>query len=246
MRAAPPPSLSELPRLIGLSVSRETWERLVLFAELVLRWNAGVRLIARADEPKLWSRHILDSLQLLPLILPYTKGVIDLGSGAGFPGIVLAIAGAPSVTLVEADERKAAFLREAARRTSTPVVVHAGRIEHFHRVQWDIVPTLPFEVAKGPQTTADTRRFDAATLANPIAVTARGLAALSALLRYSYPLLRGSGYCIFPKGQQAEAELTQAEAAWHMRVERFPSRISLRSTILRISEIEPVGNHPSR
>jgi 16S rRNA (guanine527-N7)-methyltransferase len=111
------------------SVSRETWARLDTFAALLLRWNQTVNLIARRDEPELWPRHIADSLQLAPLIPPATSRGIDLGTGGGFPGLVLAIATNIPFNLVEADHRKAAFLREAGRATQAPVRVHASRAD---------------------------------------------------------------------------------------------------------------------
>ena len=114
---------------VGKDVSRETLAVLDLFAALLLRWNATVNLVARADEPLLWERHIGDSLQLIPLMEPYPERAIDLGSGAGFPGLVLAIATGVPFDLIEADQRKAAFLREAARITDAPVRIHPLRIE---------------------------------------------------------------------------------------------------------------------
>ncbi len=99
------------------------------FAALLLRWNSTVNLIARRDEATLWKRHIEDSLQLIPLITPRPSHAIDLGSGAGFPGLVLAIATTIPFDLIESDQRKAAFLREAARITGARAIVHASRIE---------------------------------------------------------------------------------------------------------------------
>ena len=110
-------------------VSRETSEALDQFASLLLRWNRTVNLIAAGDEPSLWQRHIADSLQLAPLMRPLPDRAIDLGSGAGFPGLILALATGILFDLIEADMRKAAFLREAARTTGAPVRVHASRIE---------------------------------------------------------------------------------------------------------------------
>jgi 16S rRNA (guanine527-N7)-methyltransferase len=110
-------------------VSRETHAALEAFAALLLRWNRTVNLIARGNEAELWVRHIADSLQLLPLIPPNTSRGIDLGSGAGFPGLVLAIAAGIPFDLIESDQRKAAFLREAARATGAPVTIHPVRAE---------------------------------------------------------------------------------------------------------------------
>ena len=110
-------------------VSRETLLALETFAALLLRWNRTLNLVARRDEPVLWQRHIADSLQLAERMVPRAERAIDLGSGAGFPGLVLAIATQVPFDLIEADQRKAAFLREAARATGAPVHVHAVRIE---------------------------------------------------------------------------------------------------------------------
>ncbi len=111
------------------SVSRETRERLETFAAMLLRWNRTINLIARRDEPDLWPRHITDSLQLVPLIPRGARRGIDLGTGGGFPGLVLAIVTDIAFHLIEADSRKAAFLREAARATDAQVQVHAVRAE---------------------------------------------------------------------------------------------------------------------
>jgi len=103
--------------------------RLRLFADLLLRWNRPVNLIARADESSLWERHINDSLQLKRLIPVGIDRAVDLGSGGGFPGLVLAISTGVSWELIEPDQRKASFLREAARITAAPVRVHVVRAE---------------------------------------------------------------------------------------------------------------------
>jgi 16S rRNA (guanine527-N7)-methyltransferase len=110
-------------------VSRETLAKLDCFAALLLRWNSMMNLMARADEPFLWDRHISDSLQLAALMVPLPERAIDLGSGAGFPGLILALATGVPFDLIEADQRKAAFLREAARVTGAPVQIHPTRIE---------------------------------------------------------------------------------------------------------------------
>jgi 16S rRNA (guanine527-N7)-methyltransferase len=119
-----------LPTLPGLpSVSRETLDRLHSYAALLEKWTAVINLIGSADRGDIWSRHVADSLRLLPLIPPGTTRGVDLGSGAGLPGLVLAIASGIPFDLIESDQRKAAFLQEAARITGAPVQVHAARIE---------------------------------------------------------------------------------------------------------------------
>lgn len=107
----------------------DTRQRLEIFAATLERWNAAINLVSRRDMAQLWPRHIEDSLQLAALADPPPARVIDLGSGGGFPGMILAIATGVPVDLIEEDRRKCAFLLEAARLTAAPVTVHAERIE---------------------------------------------------------------------------------------------------------------------
>jgi 16S rRNA (guanine527-N7)-methyltransferase len=110
-------------------VSRETLARLEAYAGLLRQWSPRINLVAASTLGDIWRRHFLDSAQLVPLLPPGAASLIDLGSGAGFPGLVLAILGVPGVQLVEADARKCAFLREAARLTDTAVQIDPARIE---------------------------------------------------------------------------------------------------------------------
>jgi 16S rRNA (guanine527-N7)-methyltransferase len=110
-------------------VSRETQASIDRFVGLLLRWNRTVNLISRATEANVYQRHVADSLQLAPLISPLPARAIDLGSGAGFPGLVLSLATGVTFELIEADQRKAAFLREAARITEAPVTIRNTRVE---------------------------------------------------------------------------------------------------------------------
>lgn len=192
-------------------VSRETEAKLREFLALLQRWNARINLVADRDEESLWQRHVLDSLQLAPLLPSGGGPIVDLGSGAGFPGLILALASNRPTHLVESDRRKAAFLIEAARTLGlSEVKIHPTRIE-------------------------------AAILPPAAVVSARALAPLPDLLRHAQRLLAPGGTALFPKGRTAEQELTAAAQGWNMRVERFPSRTDPASTILRISEIRPVG-----
>jgi 16S rRNA (guanine527-N7)-methyltransferase len=120
-------------------VSRETLDRLTLYLSLLRKWQAAINLVGPRTLDEAWQRHILDSAQLRPLLPEETGRLVDLGSGAGLPGLVLAILGVQNVHLVESDQRKAAFLREAARATGASVTVHAGRIEELPPLQADIV-----------------------------------------------------------------------------------------------------------
>jgi 16S rRNA (guanine527-N7)-methyltransferase len=113
----------------GLDVSRETADRLEAFVALLGQWNRTINLVSRRDEANIWDRHVRDSLQLARFIPAGSSHLIDLGSGGGFPGLVLAIATNIPTHLVESDQRKAAFLREAARHVGAPAIVHAVRAE---------------------------------------------------------------------------------------------------------------------
>ncbi|TCZ64103.1 16S rRNA (guanine(527)-N(7))-methyltransferase RsmG [Roseicella aquatilis] len=199
--------------MAAFGVSRETGERLADFVALLRRWNTRINLTAERDEAALWQRHVLDSLQLAPLVPPGNGPLVDLGSGAGFPGLILALATGRETHLVESDRRKSAFLIEAARVLGLPCVkVHPARIE-------------------------------AATLPQAAMVSARALAPLSDLLVHAHRILAPGGIALFPKGRTAEEELTQAAGAWIMHIERFPSRTDPSATILRLSEIRPAGFH---
>ncbi|MDP3417554.1 16S rRNA (guanine(527)-N(7))-methyltransferase RsmG [Falsiroseomonas sp.] len=184
--------------------------RLDAYVELLLRWNARINLVGRTTTDQVWDRHVEDSLQLVPLLPPGTDAICDLGSGAGLPGLVLAIATGRPAHLVESDRRKAAFLTEAAARLDLPQVqIHATRIE-------------------------DARLPPIAIL------TARALAPLGTLLAYAERLLAPGGVALFPKGRMAEAELAEARTAWSFTLDRFASRTDPEATILRLSDIRHV------
>ena len=189
-------------------VSRETLSRLEIYAELLHRWAPRINLISRADLPHLWQRHILDSLQLLPHLPPVSQA-IDIGSGAGFPGLILAIATGIRFDLIESDQRKCAFLREAARITGAPATPHPIRAESQNNL------------VKSPL------------------ITARALAPLSNLLSLATPLATKDAVFLFLKGAEADQELTAANALWNMSVQCFPSLLPGAGTILRISEVSP-------
>jgi 16S rRNA (guanine527-N7)-methyltransferase len=144
-------------------ISRETMERLKAYAALLIEWSGRINLVGRSTLADLWRRHFLDSAQLLPLIPLGARSLVDLGSGAGFPGLVLAILGVPGVELIEADRRKATFLREASRAAGVDVTLRACRIESVAPQAADVVTArgcaplnrlLPLaERLIGPQTT---------------------------------------------------------------------------------------------
>lgn len=119
--------------------SLEQNPRLQAYADLLRQWQAKINLVSNATLDDLWTRHMADSAQLLELLPKRPCRLLDMGSGAGFPGLVLAILGAGEVTLVESDVRKCAFLREAARITETPVTIHSQRLEQLPPQQADVI-----------------------------------------------------------------------------------------------------------
>lgn len=120
-------------------VSRETIERLSAYAALLVKWQARINLVSASTLTDLWRRHMLDSAQLLPLLPEGTTSLIDLGSGAGFPGLVLAILGIPEVHLIESDQRKCVFLAEAARAAGAKATIHNKRIEQIEGLSAGVV-----------------------------------------------------------------------------------------------------------
>ena len=185
-------------------VSRETLERLIRYAEALERWQARMNLVGRGTLGDLWRRHMLDSSQLLPLIPPAARRLIDLGSGAGFPGLVLAILGVPEVHLVEADARKCAFLGEAARLAGAAnVTVHNRRIE--------AMPAEPFAV-----------------------VTARALAPLPDLLKLARRFAGPGTVYLFLRGRGVDEELIRTPETATMHLERITSRTDPGAAILKL------------
>jgi 16S rRNA (guanine527-N7)-methyltransferase len=184
---------SEL-KALGINVSRETLQRLETYAGLLVKWQAKINLVGPATLPDLWRRHFLDSAQLLPL-LPAAAGIlVDLGSGAGFPGLVLAIMTDWRVHLLDSDQRKCAFLRQVALDCGVVdrVTIHPKRIEQVTGIVADVV-------------------------------TARACAPLGELLELAEPFIGEKGTGVFLKGAQAEEELTQAQRRWTMRLDRRDS-----------------------
>lgn len=198
-------------------VSRETGERLKTYAGLLAKWQKAINLVAPNTLSDIWGRHFLDSAQLLPLAPEGTARWLDLGSGGGFPGLVIAALGIPQVHLVESDQRKAAFLREAARAMGVAAAVHVKRIE-----------------AVEP---ADLHR---AMGGAPQVISARALAPLAELLPRAYRLAGPQTIYLFPKGRQAEDELTEARRYWTIdAVDMLPSQTDPAARILRIRGLRP-------
>ena len=191
-------------------VSRETFAALDLYVAQLRRWQPVKNLVGPGTLAEVWSRHVADALQLL-VLAPEARTWLDLGSGAGIPGLILAIAGAPRgirVDLVESNARKSAFLTETARLTGAPARVRNARIEAV-----------------------------VAEYAGVDVVCARALAPLERLLEWTAPLLKTGTTGLFPKGREVRAELTRAAARWTVGHDLVPSRTDADARIVRITAL---------
>lgn len=189
-------------------VSRETMERLDIYADLLERWTKHINLVSQSTLKSIWQRHFLDSAQLQ--VFASNEGWLDIGSGGGFPGAVIAIICPETpVTLVESDRRKATFLRTVARETGIGFKVHAERIE-----------------ALSPM--------------NASRMSARALASLSVLLGHAETHLSATGKAIFMKGASAQEEIDQALEHWRFDCETYKSQTDAGAVILSIGNIKRV------
>jgi 16S rRNA (guanine527-N7)-methyltransferase len=191
---------------LGIDVSRETADGLEALVSTLERWQKAINLVSRTTMGDVWRRHVLDSAQLKSLIPAEAKTLVDLGSGAGFPGLVVATLRPDlEVTLIESDARKAAFLGEAARRMTLekPPKIVIGRIEA-------VAPT-PADV-----------------------ITARALAPLGQLLTWADRHRTDTAICLFHKGKGWQAEVTEAMKDWDIPLQSFNSVTDLDAVILRI------------
>ncbi|MFD1300379.1 16S rRNA (guanine(527)-N(7))-methyltransferase RsmG [Methylobacterium marchantiae] len=202
--------------LAQANVSRETAEALELYVEQLRRWQSVKNLVGPATLAEVWTRHIADALQLLD-IAPDATTWLDLGSGAGIPGLILAIAGRDrpgfQVDLIESNSRKCAFLTEAARLTKAPARICNRRIED----------------AIGDHV-------------GVAVVCARALAPLDQLLAWTEPLLTTGTIGLFPKGRDAQAELTDAAQRWRFVYDLLPSRTESEARIVRVTTLSRVDS----
>lgn len=197
-----------------LNVSRETLQKLTSFSARVLRWNSAVNLISKASAQEVWNRHVLDSAQLFNLAPQHMGRWVDLGSGGGFPGLVISIlAGEKSpdteVILVESDHRKAAFLQESARELGLKTNVIAKRLEGIAGMQADVL-------------------------------SARALAPLDVLCGFAELHLKKSGTALFPKGKTFVAEVESAQRNWVFDVEYHVSKTDSDTVVLCLRSIAHV------
>lgn len=197
---------------VAVGIGAEALDRLIAFVDLLRKWQATINLVGAGTLADPWRRHVLDSAQLFPLIPRGERVLVDVGSGAGFPGLVLAILGAVEnrglrVHLVESDARKCAFLREANRIAAAGAIIHNKRVEYIEGLLADVV-------------------------------TARACAPLDKLLAWAKPILGPKGLCLFPKGKSWEGELTESLKGWKMTVTRIPSVSDPSGVILKLEDIE--------
>lgn len=195
---------SDFEKLTG--VSRETLDKLDCYVSLLHKWQKAINLVSKSTLADTWNRHLLDSFQILNHVNERTGTWVDLGSGAGFPALVLAIASDFDIHVVESDQRKCLFMREVSRETSSPITVHNARIEDAE----------PFE--------ADF-------------ISARALASLDKLLGYSEKFSTEKSRFVFLKGQDVDAELTNAAKYWRMSSEKHQSLSSGDGSILILKDV---------
>jgi len=196
----------------SFSISREVMEKLKAFDEIFLERSAQHNLVARSTIEDRWFRHYADGAQLYPLIGHAGGILVDIGSGAGFPGLILAAMGEADglkVSLVESVGKKASFLQAAS------------------------------EVMNLTNVTVIPQRIESITISAPDFITARALASTDKLCRYAHGIAGKNTICIFPKGQDVGSELTEAAKSWHMDVKKTPSNTNSGSTILTISKLVP-------
>ncbi|MEM6781530.1 MAG: 16S rRNA (guanine(527)-N(7))-methyltransferase RsmG [Pseudomonadota bacterium] len=187
--------------------------RLDQYHKLLLKWQEKINLISPATIQNAWQRHFEDSLQLLPYI-PDSAGILfDIGSGAGFPGLVLAIQNSGlDVHLIESDQKKCSFLKTVSRETKAPVTIHSSRIENISR-ETDIVPDV---------------------------ITARALAHLNKLLGLTEPWWSKNSnlVMILPKGAQADEEVQEAQKLYDFNIEKFISKTDKNAQVLVLKHIK--------
>ena len=203
------------------NVSRESLEKLQIYTDLLEKWQKSMNLVGPQEMARIWSRHIADSLQLIEYLPDKAKTATDLGSGAGIPGIILAVVLGSDfhIHLVESNGKKAAFLREAIRCLNISAEVHCRRIETLYQEEWAGCIDVVF---------------------------ARALAPLPKLLDLASPIVKKNGNFLFLKGLDVDSELTETTKYWSIEYEKYPSRTNVGGCILNIKEFQRVAESSSR
>ena len=213
----------------AFDVSHETLAELQKYADLVRHWQKAVNLVAPSTLEHLWHRHIADSAQLVALIPAKARTFADIGSGGGFPALVLAImladARTPrtfSMSLIESDQRKSAFLREVIRQTGLKTL-------------GNVVEILSMRIEKS-ETHAKVGAVDV--------VSARACASLDRLFQYAYPLFHADTVALFLKGRDSQREIAEAQAHWTFSTRLIPSRTDPDATIVEVRHLSPRSDSP--
>jgi len=195
-----------------VNFSPDTVYRLKQYQSLLENWQKKLNLVSSLTLPDVWERHFIDSSQLLSYIPSGSLSLIDLGSGAGFPGLVLALMRPTlSVTLVESDFKKCIFLETVSRETKIPVTILCSRIENLK------------DPLKGD------------------VITARGLAVLPQLCTYAFPLMKNTSVGLFLKGKEVEKEIEQAQKKWNFELEIYPSLTDAKGRIIKIKHLKKMA-----
>ena len=193
-------------------LTENTLKKLKIYDSLLKKWQKAINLVSSSSLTDSWVRHFMDSTQLWPLIPLGAKTLVDFGSGAGFPGLVLGIIAAehqPALTvhLIESDTRKCAFLQEVVRECGGKIIIHPTRIEAVDPFAADVI-------------------------------TARALKDLNTLLLYSKPFVTASTVALFLKGEKAQEELDSAQKTIQMNVQKIPSQTDEKGVVLRLTQIQ--------
>jgi len=204
----PPADVLAALRSLGIDDARIA--SLGVYVEVLNRWRQSINLIGPAGIDEIWRRHVLDSAQLWPHVSDPDAPILDLGAGAGLPGLILSILGARRVTLADSDQRKAAFLRAAAKACGVTPVVAVGRFDALFKQR--------------------PRNFQM--------VVGRAVAPLPRLLPTVAATVSATGFALLHKGKTHRAELTEAQKSWTMQVEAIPSITADLAVLLKIWEID--------
>ncbi|WP_321395712.1 16S rRNA (guanine(527)-N(7))-methyltransferase RsmG [Emcibacter sp.] len=196
-----------------VDVSRETREKLEIYADLLEKWQKRINLVSPTTIQEKWWRHFYDSAQIMEILSAGPKGdlkILDIGSGAGFPGLVLALLGAGEVHLVESNNKKCTFMNQVIRETGANARVHCCRIEELASFPVDYV-------------------------------TSRALATVDKLLQWLEAFTSEETVFLFPKGRTWQQELTEAEINWQFHVEKYTSKTEESGMILKLGRVRPRG-----
>jgi 16S rRNA (guanine527-N7)-methyltransferase len=202
-----------------INVSHGTFEKLKLYHDLLLKWQKTINLVSNDTIGEAWTRHFLDSLQLINFIENKHAKIVDIGSGAGFPAILLAMMGYDNIHLIESDTRKTVFLKEVARITDTKVTIHNFRVEEMEMNDVNIITSRA-----------------CASINDLLQLSEKFL---------SQNISRGT-FCLFHKGKNYSIESEEAMKNWHYEMAVTPSIASSQSFIIKLSNVVKVNNGKAR